>query len=261
MQGLRRKPAPFKKTSRTREVTTCQNGWEADKGTYKRRQTHRFCSCIDGPLKAPPLTLFHYMRTRPVVNNCIPTPFLAFHQTLLSACAYALASALIFHEGSGHQTNSVRKTMAGLELENGRDLRTEDSTTSKERSPQDQVNGTTNDESSPKTSPKRKPSVPQRGQGGSCVQKPRLKTDTLRSRLWNSVKRTVKRNSVVGLSSRGSVDVEASDFSFRQPPRGSPVSGSHNKKGSPSLELHVHRGLKCGSAPLGHRIVLGLARP
>ena len=48
------------------------------KGTYKRRQTHRFCSCIDGPLKAPPLTLFHYMRTRPVVNNCIPTPFLAW---------------------------------------------------------------------------------------------------------------------------------------------------------------------------------------
>ena len=67
-----------KKTSRTREVTTCQNDWEADKGTYKRRQTHRFCSCIDGPLKAPPLTLFQYMRTRPVVNNCIPTPFLAF---------------------------------------------------------------------------------------------------------------------------------------------------------------------------------------
>ena len=131
--------------------------------------------------------------------------------------------------------------MAGLELENGRDLRTEDSTTSKERSPQDQVNGTTNDESSPQASPKRKPSVPQRGQGGSCVQKPRLKTDrkpTLRSRLWNSVKRTVKRNSVVGPSSRGSVDVEASDFSFRQPPRGSPVSGSHKKKGSPSLELH-----------------------
>ena len=83
------------------------------KGTYKRRQTHRFCSCIDGPLKAPPLTLFHYMRTRPVVNNCIPTPFLAFqpwpverYQTLLSACAYALARALIFHEGSGHQTNN-----------------------------------------------------------------------------------------------------------------------------------------------------------
>ena len=25
------------------------------KGTYKRRQTHRLCSCIDGPLKAPPL--------------------------------------------------------------------------------------------------------------------------------------------------------------------------------------------------------------
>ena len=48
------------------------------KGRYKRRQTHRFCSCIDGPLKAPPLTLFHYKRTRPVVNNCIPTPFLAF---------------------------------------------------------------------------------------------------------------------------------------------------------------------------------------
>ena len=132
---------------------------------------------------------------------------------------------------------------AGLELENGRDLRAEDSTTSKEleRSPQDQVNATTNDESSPQTSPKRKPSVPQRGQGGSCVQKPRLKTDrkpTLRSRLWNSVKKTVKRNSVVGSSSRGSVDVEASDFSFRQPPRGSPMSGSHKKKGSPSLELH-----------------------
>ena len=130
---------------------------------------------------------------------------------------------------------------AGLELENGRDLRTEDSTTSKERSPQDQVNATTNDESSPQSSPKRKPSVPRRGQGGSCVQKPRLKTDrkpTLRSRLWNSVKKTVKRNSVVGSSSRGSVDVEASDFSFRQPPRGSPVSGSHKKKGSPSLELH-----------------------
>ena len=52
------------------------------------------------------------------------------------------------------------------------------------------------------------------------------------------MKRTVKRNSVVGPSSRGSVDVEASDFSFRQPPRGSPVSGSHKKKGSPSLELH-----------------------
>ena len=48
------------------------------KGTYKRRQTHRFCSCIDGPLKTPPLTLFHYKRTRPVVNNCIPTPFLTF---------------------------------------------------------------------------------------------------------------------------------------------------------------------------------------
>ena len=132
--------------------------------------------------------------------------------------------------------------MAGLELENGRDLRTEDSTTSKELgSPQDQVNGTTNDESSPQSSPKRKPSVPRRGQGGSSVQKPRLKTDrkpTLRSRLWNSVKKTVKRNSVVGPSSRGSVDVEASDFSYRQPPRGSPVSGSHKKKGSPSLELH-----------------------
>ena len=43
---------------------------------------------------------------------------------------------------------------AGLELENGRDLRAEDSTTSKEgleRSPQDQVNATTNDESSPQT--------------------------------------------------------------------------------------------------------------
>ena len=77
------------------------------KGTYKRRQTHRFCSCIDGPLKAPPLTLFHYKRTRPVVNNCIPTPFLAFqpwpverhsyiYQTLLSAYAHALARALIF---------------------------------------------------------------------------------------------------------------------------------------------------------------------
>ena len=52
------------------------------------------------------------------------------------------------------------------------------------------------------------------------------------------MKRTVKRNSVVGPSSRGSVDVEASDFSFRQPPRDSPVSGSHKKKGSPSLELH-----------------------
>ena len=92
-----------------------------------------------------------------------------------------------------------------------------------------------------KLSPKRKPSVPRRGDGASCVDKPRLKTDrkpTLRSRLWNSVKRTVKRNSVVGPSSRGSVDVEASDFSFRQPPRGSPVSGSHKKKGSPSLELH-----------------------
>ena len=75
------------------------------KGTYKRRQTHRFCSCIDGPLKAPPLTLFHYMRTRPVVNNCIPTPFLAFQpwpverhsylpdpslgmRVCVSACAY-----------------------------------------------------------------------------------------------------------------------------------------------------------------------------
>ena len=109
--------------------------------------------------------------------------------------------------------------MADSALENGRDLRTEDSTTSKEleRSPQDQVIATTNDESSP---PKRKPSVPRRGQG---VQKPRLKTDrkpTLRSRLWNSVKKTVKRNSVVGPSSRGSVDVEAS---------GSPVSGSHKK--------------------------------
>ena len=55
------------------------------------------------------------------------------------------------------------KTMAGLEL------RAEDSTTSKELgSPQDQVNGTTNDESSPQSSPKRKPSVPRRGQGGSC---------------------------------------------------------------------------------------------
>ena len=45
------------------------------KGTYKRRQTHRFCSCIYGLPKAPP---FDYKRTRPVVNNCIPTPFLAF---------------------------------------------------------------------------------------------------------------------------------------------------------------------------------------
>ena len=93
----------------------------------------------------------------------------------------------------------------------------------------------------PTTKALRKPSVPRRGQGGSCVDKPRQKTDrkpTLRSRLWNSVKRTVKRNSVVGPSSRGSVDVEASDFSYRQPPRGSPVSWSHKKKGSPSLELH-----------------------
>ena len=152
--------------------------------------------------------------------------------------ANALALDVTFHaKNNGGFGGSV-----GLELENGRDLRTEDSTTSKELgSPQYQVNGTTNDESSPQTSPKRKPSVPQRGQGGSCVQKPRQKTDrkpTLRSRLWNSVKRTVKRNSVVGPSSRGSVDVEASDFSFRQPPRCSPVSGSRKKKGSPSLELH-----------------------
>ena len=138
------------------------------------------------------------------------------------------ALALTSHPSSNAES-------AVLELENGRDL---DSTTSKERSPRDQVNGTTNDESSPQSSPKRKPSVPRRGQG---VQKPRLNTDrkpTLRSLLWNSVKKTVKRNSVVGPSSRGSVDVEASDFSFRQPPRGSPVSGSHKKKGSPSLELH-----------------------
>ena len=139
--------------------------------------------------------------------------------------------------------DSAGVTCAGLELKNGRDLRTEDSTTSKEleRSPQDQVTATTNDESSPQSSPKRKPSVPRREGGGSCVQKPRQKTDrkpTLRSRLWNSVKRTLKRNSVVGPSSRGSVDVEASDFSFRRPPRGSPVSGGHEKKGSPSLELH-----------------------
>ena len=91
------------------------------KGTYKRRQTHRFCSCIDGPLKAPPLTLFHYMRTRPVVNNCILTPSFTFqpriraegrgiviYQTLLSgmrvsvsACAYISRSQTIFfHESS-----------------------------------------------------------------------------------------------------------------------------------------------------------------
>ena len=30
---------------------------------------------------------------------------IVIYQTLLSACAYALARALIFHEGSGHQTN------------------------------------------------------------------------------------------------------------------------------------------------------------
>ena len=70
------------------------------KGTYKRRQTHRFCSCIDGPLKAPPLTLFHYMRTRPVVNNCILTPSFTFQprstRPFSRACAYLLARALIF---------------------------------------------------------------------------------------------------------------------------------------------------------------------
>ena len=82
------------------------------KGTYKRRQTHRFCSCIDGPLKAPPLTLFHYMRTRPVVNNCILTPSFTFQPRIRAeallftrpfsrACAYPLARALIFHEGLG----------------------------------------------------------------------------------------------------------------------------------------------------------------
>ena len=49
-------------------------------------------------------SLFHYKRTRPVVNNCIPTPFLAFSPgpwrgiVIYSAYAHALARALIFHE-------------------------------------------------------------------------------------------------------------------------------------------------------------------
>ena len=91
------------------------------KGTYKRRQTHRFCSCIDGPLKAPPLTLFHYMRTRPVVKNCIITPSFTFqprrHSYLLSACAYPLARALIFHEGLGTSGGRMRLGSVLLEIE------------------------------------------------------------------------------------------------------------------------------------------------
>ena len=96
------------------------------KGTYKRRQTHRFCSCIDGPLT---LTLFHYMRTRPVVNNCIPTPFLAFqpwHSYLpdpslgmgvcVSACAYISRVRLYFRKGSGHQTMCILPVAFGSEI-------------------------------------------------------------------------------------------------------------------------------------------------
>ena len=149
--------------------------------------------------------------------------------------------------------DSAGVTCAGLELENGRDLRTEDSTTSKEleRSPQDQVTATTNDESSPQSSPKRKPSVPRREGGGSCVQKPRQKTDrkpTLRSRLWNSVKRTVKRNSVVGPSSRGSVDVElipsaAARFSREWGPREERQSISGASLGQEKVSFVLsHRG-------------------
>ena len=96
------------------------------------------------------------------------------------------------------------------------------------RSKEDSFDAATADASSPQTSPKRKPSVSESGHSESSG--PQKKVDRkpgLRARIWTSLKKTVKRSEGVAASSshRGAVDLEASDFSFRQPPRGSPAGG------------------------------------
>ena len=123
-------------------------------------------------------------------------------------------------------------------------MATEPSVTEQLGSPaysKDSIDAAMADANSPQTSPKRKPSVSESGHSESSG--PQKKADRkpgLRARIWTSLKKTVKRSESVAASSshRGAVDLEASDFSFRQPPRGSPASGSGKKRASPSLELY-----------------------
>ncbi|CAI8029387.1 hypothetical protein GBAR_LOCUS16696, partial [Geodia barretti] len=99
----------------------------------------------------------------------------------------------------------------------------EESSASKESvgTPQSSTNTAADEGTSPQSSPKRKPvGLDSDGKGPQ-----RRKTDR---------KPTLKTWLAAG-SSRRSVDLETSDFSFHQPSRVSPVV---RKKGSPSLELH-----------------------
>ena len=109
------------------------------------------------------------------------------------------------------------------------------------RSKEDSIDATTAEGNSPQRSPKRKPSVSESGHSKSrAPQKKADRKPSLRARIWTSLKKTVKRSEGVAVPSshRGAVDLEASDFSFRQPPQGSPASGSGKKKASPSLEQY-----------------------
>ncbi|CAI8029391.1 85/88 kDa calcium-independent phospholipase A2 [Geodia barretti] len=112
----------------------------------------------------------------------------------------------------------------------------EESSASKESvgTPQSSTNTAADEGTSPQSSPKRKPvGLDSDGKGPQ-----RRKTDrkpTLKTWLLNSLKRKGRRKDNAAGSSRRSVDLETSDFSFHQPSRVSPVV---RKKGSPSLELH-----------------------
>ena len=124
-------------------------------------------------------------------------------------------------------------------IRDGLDPQRQESTTSKESLTAPQAPSTAaqaaDEGSSPRSSPKRKS---QQGLDPDGKAPQRRKTDrkpTWKTKFLNSWKRKAKRKDSVAASSRNSVDIEASDFSFHQPPR---VSQATGKRGSPSLELH-----------------------
>jgi hypothetical protein len=112
--------------------------------------------------------------------------------------------------------------------------------------PQGSVAAEGDEGNSPQSSPKRKPlSVSEQekpGESAGTRHKKAERKPSLKSWLLNSLKRKGKRSGTVTSPSRGSVEVEASDFSFRQPPR---VSPANQKRGSPaSLDLHSGKAFK-----------------
>ena len=95
--------------------------------------------------------------------------------------------------------------------------------------------------SSKENSPKHKP---HRGTPEGETRRKIARKSTWRSRLLNSLKRKTKRNDVAASSDD---TLEATDFSFRQPSRGSSATASNKKRDSPLLELHALKASKRAS--------------